>query len=343
MSAVPQRPSDGALNEVGSSALSPEGGPEAAIAMGLSDQITDVHEVDLGGRLSRESTPLVDRSTIRDEVVEAWRHRALLPLLGSRIVMKTYAKTILGRWWLLILPLMDTLGKTLIFGGLLKIATPHAIPYLLFLLVGMQGWRLFQRTLYLGTRSFDRYAKLTRSFQFPILLVPLASTAAGLVEFCVYLVIIAGTLTYYWAVDGVFYLQVQPQLLLGLAGFALCILFAWGLSLWTAVLNSRARDTRLALRYVFQLWLYITPVIYPLSTVPGSIRTLAQVNPMAPIIEMTKYGLIGAGHVTVTGALWAFAATVISLGTGLWFFNRFAPSAVHRGAEDDDEEDLEDY
>jgi len=270
--------------------------------MELSDQVADAREDELEGTPPLPATALVDRSPIHVELVEAWRHRALLPLLGSRIVMKTYAKTILGRWWLLILPLMDTLGKTLIFGGLLKISTPHAIPYLLFLLVGMQGWRLFQRTLYLGTRSFDRYAKLTRSFQFPILLVPLASTAAGLVEFAVYLLIIAGTLTYYWAADGVFYLQLQPELLLGLAGFALCILFAWGLSFWTAVLNSRARDTRLALRYVFQLWLYITPVIYPLSTVPGSLRTLAQINPMAPIIEMTKYGLIGAGHRHVSGA-----------------------------------------
>jgi lipopolysaccharide transport system permease protein len=342
MNSVPQRPSEGALGAVGSSALPAEGGPEAATAMELSNRIRDLDEPELDVTSLRTTTSLT-RSTVHEELADAWRHRGLLPLLGSRIVMKTYAKTILGRWWLLILPLMDTLGKTLIFGGLLKISTPHAIPYLLFLLVGMQGWRLFQRTLYLGTRSFDRYAKLTRSFHFPILLVPLASTSAGLVEFAVYLVIIAATLGYYWAADGVFYLQVQPELLIGLSGFALCILFAWGLSLWTAVLNSRARDTRLALRYVFQLWLYITPVIYPLSTVPGGLRALAQVNPMAPIIEMTKYGLIGAGHLTMAGAAWACTATAISLGTGLWFFNRFAPSVVHRGADDDDDDDLEDY
>ncbi|MDT7705976.1 MAG: lipopolysaccharide transport system permease protein [Pseudonocardiales bacterium] len=283
------------------------------------------------------------RQSPRALVADAWAGRALVRPFGSRIIRKMYAKTILGATWLFIRPIVDTGGRALLFGSILGVAgPPNGVPYFLFLLVGMQSWRLFDQTLFWATRSFDRHARFTRRFAFPLLLVPIAGSAFAWVEFAIYTGIAVFVFALFVVTDGVLYLSVGPQLLMGVAGLLLATLLALGVGFWLCVLNARWRDVRLTLRYVLEIWLYATPVIYPLSQIPSGFRTVAQINPMTPIVEMTKQGFLDAGDVTVPGVIWAVSATAIALGSGLWFFGRYAARFISPYVVVDDDEEEED-
>lgn len=281
-------------------------------------------------------------ASVRREVAEAWRNRGLVPRLAARVVVKTYVKTILGRAWLVLRPLMDTLGLALLFGAVIGIAVPGGVPYLVFLLVGLFGWRLFDRSLFWATRSFDRYARLLRKLNPPLLIMPIAGTGPAIVESFVYALILVGVLAFYGIVDGTLYLVVGPQLLLGLAGLLLCLGLALGLGLTLSVLNARARDVRLSLRYVLTIWFYVTPVVYPLERLPATFQALAQINPVTPMIEMIKEGFLGVGRVDPPGVAWAVVATLGSIAFGLWFLSRkgvdFA-TPLQRGTLGDEEEE----
>jgi len=281
--------------------------------------------------------------SVRREVAEAWRSRALIPRLGARVVVKTYVRTILGRTWLVLRPVMDSLGLSLLFGAVIGLKAPGGTPYLLFLLIGLYGWRLFERSLFWATRSFDRYARIVRKLNPPLLLMPIAGTAPAIVESAVYAVLIAGMLGFYAITDGTFYITIGPELLLGVAGVLLCLCFAIGLGLVLSVLNARARDVRIGLRYVLSIWFYVTPVIYPISKLPEGFQVLAQVNPVTPMIELIKEGFLGVGRIDPGGVAWAVAATAGSLAFGLWFFSRkvadFTTASAAALVGGDDEED----
>jgi lipopolysaccharide transport system permease protein len=281
-------------------------------------------------------------ASIRREVSAAWRSRQLIPRLAARVIVKTYVKTILGRAWLVLRPVMDSLGLALLFGAVIGLEAPGGTPYLLFLLIGLYGWRLFERSLFWATRSFDRYARIVRKLNPPLLLMPIAGAGPAIVESAVYAALIVGMLGFYAITDGTLYLVVGPGLLLGVAGIALCLWFALALGLTLSVLNARARDVRIGLRYVLSIWFYVTPVIYPLSKLPELFQVLAQINPVTPMIELIKEGFLGIGRVDPLGVAWAVAATAGATAFGLWFFSRKAADFTtpsESGMIADDEED----
>ena len=125
------------------------------------------------------------------------------------------------------------------------------------------------------------------------------------------------------------------------AGLALSLGLAWGLGLWLSVLNAMARDVRLSLRYVLMVWMYVTPVIYPVSALPEGWQFLATINPVAAPVELIKEGLIGAGDVELDAILVSIGVTLVACVSGLWFFARVAPIAVGRAPEEDEDDDEE--
>jgi ABC-type polysaccharide/polyol phosphate export permease len=283
------------------------------------------------------------RPTIREALGDAWHNRHLLRGLAANVVMLSFRKTILGPGWILIQALMDTIGKAFIFGSLVQVKGPDNIPYLVFLLGGMLGWRVFQRTLYITTRAFDRFSRLTRDLDFPLLLVPIASTAQLAFEFAVYTGLLIVALAYYSLRDGHLFLNTGPELFFAPLGLLWALVFAWGLAMFTGPLNSRARDVRHVLRNVVPLWLYLTPVIYPLDRLHGAVRVLAQLNPMAPIVEMIKVGILGAGVVDPKAAAWSLLITTSVFLSGVWFVSRHGAriAGISRGRDSffDEEED----
>ena len=275
-------------------------------------------------------------------VRETWRERRLAPRLGTRVLLKLIWGTKLGAWWLVLRPTMDTLGKALIFGGLLGVAAPGGVPYFVFLLAGLIGWRLFDRIVLYATRSFDMYRKLMTQIDFPLLLTPLSSAAFPLVEVSVYVAVFLGAVLFFLVLHGQLYLAFGVESLMAVGGLAILVSAACGIGFWTSVLNGKARDTRLVMRYVLEFWLYLTPVVYPLTAIPPAYRVLFEANPLTAPIEMVRLGLLGTGEVGLYPALWSIAFAAIAVTSGLWFFSREARRSVDihgPDAEEDEEEE----
>jgi lipopolysaccharide transport system permease protein len=266
------------------------------------------------------------RDTIRSLVAHAWAERHLAPRLGVRVLVKRIAGTKLGWSWLVIRPVMETVGMTLLFGGLLEVPAPGPVPYFLFVLAGLTAWRLFDRTVFFQTRSFDLYRKMMKGVAFPLLLIPIAAAAFPAVEIAVYLLVFVVSMLVFLFVDGQLYLQIDTLALI--AGFALIITSAFGLGFWTSVLNAKARDVRLAIRYVLQFWLFLTPVVYPLSALPKAYEWIAAVNPMTAPIELVKSGLLNVGNVRPNDLLLSVCFAAVMLASGLWFYAREARRSI---------------
>ncbi|MFL5819718.1 MAG: ABC transporter permease [Solirubrobacteraceae bacterium] len=277
-----------------------------------------------------------------ESIRDAWAERRLLKPMMARFLAKRIRGTKLGRLWLLIRPFMDALGKTLLFGGVLKLSSGTGTPYFLFLLAGLVGWRLFERTLMYGMRSIRMYRKLIRGFRFPLMFVAISSLAYPLVEAAVYMLVLFGTVIFFWATTGHFYLAPPPQLLLVVPGFVLLLILTVGATLWLAVANAKARDWRYALRYVLPIGLFVTPILYPIDKLPHQWHWLAVVNPLTAPIEMIKYGLIGAGFIELRALVVSFVVGSIITVSGLWYYSREAVRSLEYATGGDDDDDDED-
>ena len=270
-----------------------------------------------------------------------WEMRSLLLRLGPRQIIKGFAITKLGMSWLVIRPVVSIFGMALLFGSVLQ-APSAGVPYLLFLLVGMVGWMTFERGLFWSTRSFDIYRKVAGRVEIPTLMVPTAALILMLIEVGIIVVLAAGTAGFYSVTEGELALELAPPgVLLGVAGVLLAAVLAWGFGLWLGTLNGLARDVRLTLSLVLPVWLYATPVIYPISALPDRWHFLATINPVTAPVELVKEGFLGAGE--LTGAILAVSlvTTVIVCTSGLWFIARLSPRLLRAKTFADDEEEEE--
>lgn len=274
-----------------------------------------------------------------EELKDACSHRSLLRPLGRRFLLKVIQGTKLDWAWLIIRPLMASLGMTLLFGAVLRTPTPEGVPYFLFLLAGLISWDLFERSILFGTRSFSINRKVMKTHRFPLLLVPLAAMSYSLVTVAVYALVFAGALVFFWAIDGHMWLQVSWQTLLIVPGGVLLVAFTVGGLLWGSVLNAKARDVRYTLRYVLPIWMYVTPVVYPASQLPENLRWVAVVNPLSAPVALVKEGLLGVGQVSTSAIACSLGMTAALLLSGLWYFNREAARCIDGavGPEEDDD------
>jgi lipopolysaccharide transport system permease protein len=282
-----------------------------------------------------------DRPTPWRMLQETWAHRELLPRIGTRIIVKGTAGAKLGRSWLFLRPTLSIVGFSLLFGAVLD-APSEGVPYLLFLLVGMIGWMAFERFLWWSTRSFDSYRKFADNLDLPLLLIPTAGGCMAAIEVGVVSLLAVLATIYFGVVDGRLYLDLGPNLLLSVAGLSLSVTFAWGMGMWLSVLNLKARDVRIMLRYVNTIWLYVTPVIYSTEALDGIFSLLATLNPMTAPVLLFKQGMFGVGSVEPAALAISIAATVLTCLSGLWFLTRNAARYLRedRFVMEDDEEEL---
>lgn len=276
-----------------------------------------------------EPIVLPERMRIRRLLVEAWRERHLLPRLGARFLVKFVHGTKLGRSWLVIRPLMEGLVMTLLFGAILGVG-PEGTPYFLFLMSGLVAWRLFERTLRFGCRAFSLYKKMMTNFRFPLLLVPLASMSYPLMELVVYVLIFLGAVVFFSLLDGQLYLNASPGLLLVVPATVLMAAVSVGAALWVSVLNAKWRDTRFIARYLGTFWMYVTPVIYPVSLLEKkNLDLLATINPMSAPVEMMRMGLLGLGELPLDMLVGSVTFATLLLTSGLWYFAREAARSIN--------------
>jgi lipopolysaccharide transport system permease protein len=286
-----------------------------------------------------------ERPTLPAALREAWESRRLLPMLASTALGRYARKYRLGATWLVFNTLLGIFGLSFIFGGgVFGVQAPNGMPYFLFVTVGMMGWRLFNSTLSIATRSFNRLGVVVRNVHVPLVFIPIAGSAIALFEFGIYMGAYGATILYYWLVHGHLYLQLEPRLLMiSLLGLTLCMTFAWGITLWTAPLTAWARDVRMVVKHILPFWMFLTPVVYPIEKLHGKARLLAEVNPLSSAVEMVKVGLLGSGAVRFYAGIWSiFAISFVFVG-GLWFVNRYGPTLVglrdKSGGDDFDDDD----
>jgi len=216
---------------------------------------------------------------------ELWQYNELLYFLVWKEVKVRYKQTIIGGAWAIIQPLLTMVIFTIIFGRLAKIPS-DGMPYPVFTYTALLPWMLFAQALTRSGGSLVYNANLITKVYFPRLLVPLSAALAPIVDFIVSFLILLGMLAWY---------GIPPTLgILALPFFvALTLVTAISVNLWLAPINVKYRDVAHTLPFLSQIWMYASPVVYPLSMIPEKWQFLYSINPMVGVIEGFRWALLG--------------------------------------------------
>lgn len=266
-----------------------------------------------------------------DRARELWSYRYLWWYFAAQALTSMYRRSALGWIWLLMRVAGPVGLNALVFGGVLGQAEKSGeIPYFLFFLCGMTTWIMFERSLLFITRSIERNRRVITKIYFPRLILPLSAVAPALLYLAIITVVMIGTTIYFYDRDGRWYITLHPRLLAGVALIALSLVFAVAVGLFTSVLQARYRDIRYGLRYVMPFWMFLTPIIYPLSSMPEKYRWLVAFNPMAPIVEAFKWATLGEGTFSPGSLTRSVALIALTMVAGMWFFNRAEAGSVDK-------------
>ena len=214
-----------------------------------------------------------------------WEYRELLYFLVWRDLKVRYRQTIIGIGWVVLQPLMTMIVFTAVFGNFAKVPS-DGVPYPIFAYSALLPWNLFASSLTRGSESVVGNAQLISKIYFPRLLLPLSGVLSPIVDFAISFVIFISMMLWFHVLPtrGILAL---PLLL------ALVLLTALAVGLWLSALNVRYRDVGHAIPFLVQLWLFSSPVAYPVSLVPEKWRLLYSLNPMAGVIEGFRWALLG--------------------------------------------------
>jgi lipopolysaccharide transport system permease protein len=250
---------------------------------------------------------------------ELWHYRDLIRLFVWRDFVSVYKQTILGPLWYLIQPLLTTITFTVIFGNIAGLPT-DGLPQFLFYMSGTVIWSYFATCLNKTSETFITNAHLFGKVYFPRLAVPVSVLISSLVAFVIQFLLFLSFMTYFWLVGSDvqpnLWVLITPLLLLMMAGLGL------GFGIIVSSLTTRYRDLRFLVAFGVQLWMYATPVIYPVSSIPERFRPLIQANPLTSVVETFRYAFLGAGTVNVLNLLYTFGFMLVVLITGILIFNR---------------------
>lgn len=253
---------------------------------------------------------------------ELWRFRELLVTLTLRDIRVRYKQTAIGIIWAVVQPVMQMVVFTLIFGKLGKLPSA-GLPYPVFVLAGLLPWQLFQKALTQGSTSMVTLGAMMSKVYFPRLFAPLSCVLAGIVDFAIALIVLIGVMFYFGFVPGITVLLVPVFILLA-------FMAAFGASLWLAAINTEYRDVQHALPFLAQIWMFLTPVLYPTTLVPDSWRQVYAINPMVSSIEGFRWALLGGAPPDLTSFAISTAVTLMFIVTGLVYFNRYEKAFVDR-------------
>ena len=220
-------------------------------------------------------------------VGDFWAYRELLYFLTWRDVKVRYKQTFFGVAWAVIQPLFTMLIFTLFFGRLAGLDTrTEGIPYPLFAYVGLVPWTFFSNALTNSGNSLVGSSNLITKVYFPRMIVPTAAVAAGLLDFAIAFVILIVMMVYY-RIPATQYVLMLPVLVLLITTLAAAV------GMWLSALNVKYRDIRFALPFIIQLWMFVSPIIYPANILPAKWRWVLELNPLTGIIEGFRSALFG--------------------------------------------------
>lgn len=251
---------------------------------------------------------------------EIWRYRDMFVLFVLRNFRVAYKQTVLGPLWFLITPVLSVIVYATVFGGIAKIPT-DGVPPILFYLLGISVWGYFAASLSATSNSFVSNADIFGKVYFPRIIMPLVAVTTNLLSFAIQLAIFAAFYIYYVATGTE--LTIHWQLVLFPVLILLLAFMAVGFGMIFSSLTTKYRDLQIMLAKIISLWVYITPVIYPLSMVTNEKLHLAMsLNPVTPVMEAIKYSLLGQGQFSWLWLAYSAAFTLILLIFGLMIFNK---------------------
>ena len=226
-----------------------------------------------------------NQSSIAIDLRELWAYRELLYFLTWRDLKVRYKQTVLGVAWAIIQPLFTMIIFTLFFGKLAGVPS-EGVPYPVFVYAGLLLWTYFANSVTNSGNSLVGSANLLSKVYFPRMIIPGAAVGAALVDLFIAFLVLIGLMVYY----GV---SITWSIILTPLMISLITLLALAIGMWTSALNVKYRDIRYALPFVIQLWMFVSPVIFPSSFIPAKWRWLLAFNPLTGIIEGFRAAVFG--------------------------------------------------
>ena len=249
-----------------------------------------------------------------------WRYRDLYYMYIRRDIVTQYKQPILGPLWYVIQPLFTTIMYMFVFGGLAGISTDGA-PQPLFYMAGIVLWGYFSQCFTVSSDVFGANANVFGKVYFPRLVVPLSGVTSNLLKMLIQLGMFIIIYIYYVITLPVGTLQVNSSILLFPVLIFLIAMhgMSWGLII--SSMTTKYRDMKFLIQFGIQLFMYATPVIYPLSAAPEKYRDIIALNPLTPIFEAFKYGCLGCGSLDWTGLLYSTIFMCITLSLAVIVFS----------------------
>lgn len=254
------------------------------------------------------------------DFAEIWRYRDLIELFVRRNIVVQYKQTVLGPLWYIIQPVLTVIMNMVVFGGIAKMST-DGIPQAIFYMAGNVCWFYFSDCLNQTSSTFRTNQAMFGKVYFPRLVVPIATVISNLLRFGIqmglfvvfylYFFISGSDITPTWA------LLLFPLFVVMLAGLGL------GFGILVSSMTTKYRDLSILFTFIVSLWMYATPIVYPISMVPeGTLRTLIMLNPMTAVIEAFKYATLGQGYFSWLALGYSFVFMTLLLLFGVVIFNK---------------------
>ena len=250
---------------------------------------------------------------------ELYKYRDLIFMFVKRDFVTFYKQTILGPLWYIIQPLVNTIIFTIIFGKFAKIPT-DGIPPFLFYMSGTIVWGYFSACLTGTSNTFVSNAQIFGKVYFPRLAVPVSVVITGLFQFAIQFVIFLVFYLYFWLNGS----KLEPNLLILLLPLIILqmSILSLGFGILISSLVTKYRDLTFAMTFGVQIWMYLTPVVYPLTQVPEHYRIYYALNPMVSIVESFRAMFLGANSLEIEHIIISVITTLLVLFLGIIMFSK---------------------
>jgi homopolymeric O-antigen transport system permease protein len=247
-----------------------------------------------------------------------WRYRELLAVLIKRDVQVLYRQAALGVVWAIVQPVFAVVVFSVVFGHFARIPS-DGMPYAVFVFAAVLPWTYFAEAVRRSSTGLVNDAELVRKIYFPRLIVPLAGVTAPLLDFAIAFLVLLATMLWYGVVPSWHLLALPPMM-------AVAALLALAVGLWLGPVNVRFRDVKHTLPFIIQIWMYASPIVYPISMVPEQWKWLYSLNPMVGVIEGFRWAILGKEQPDLTAVLVSLPLIAILLVGGTIFFRRMEQS-----------------
>jgi lipopolysaccharide transport system permease protein len=250
---------------------------------------------------------------------EIWQYRDLFSMFVKRDIITQYKQTILGPTWFFIQPALTTIMYMVVFGGIAGIST-DGLPQPMFYLAGIVCWQYFSDCLNKTSSTFTTNQGIFGKVYFPRMIVPLSTVASNLVRMGIQFLLFVAVYIYYLVI-GVhiapnIYILLLPLIVIMLAGLSL------GFGIIISSMTTKYRDLTILFTFIVQLWMYATPIIYPLSTMSPKRQWIMALNPVTSLVETFKYGTMGVGTFSWGQLSYSFGFMIVLLAIGIVVFNK---------------------